>query len=130
LNDIQYDLLRKWVSSHLQLKCVRTVGDVRREEMSKVAVTLKMKDLPNGRKGVIVDLPSVIKYLSALLSSSSLSSSKWKLSVDGRQLGKRKEVMVGITPLSFGINTQSCDNVFPISIWQGDYFIIYYIYYI
>ena len=47
-------------------------------------------------------------------------SSVWKFMVDGRPKCKKSEVCLGIIPMSFNNNVQSCNMVFPIVIFPGN----------
>lgn len=119
LTDENYEKVRGWLADEVSLRATRIVADFRREEMAEVATELGARPILK-RQGVMLDLRHAIEYIMKVLTPSTTpKTTKWKISIDGRQYAKRKEVMIGITPLSFGIDIQSCDFVFPIAIWEG-----------
>ena len=79
-----------------------------------------------GVKGYKIDLPKLHKWVvNHAICMGSIQRHriprviKYKISLDGSNMGSRQCELVAITPMNLGLNTQSYHSVFPIMLYEG-----------
>ena len=98
----------------------KSIKKISKEEQEIIKKELGTEELCSTEGGITVNLKQTLLFLILLLSDSNIANrSTWKLMLDGRPKGNEFEVVVGITPMSFGKKVQSVNMVFPIAIYEG-----------
>jgi hypothetical protein len=129
LTDEQLDKVRLVLGEKRQgferlLSCSKSSGIVRRKEQSALFSKLKRKKSISG--GTYFSLAASMRLLIELYGGGeaggyvgNAKTFKWKVSIDGRKIAGKSQVMCGITPMDFGLAVQSCYNTFPVAIVCG-----------
>jgi hypothetical protein len=127
LTDEQLDKVRKVLGQKREgldgiLCCSKTSGQVRRQEQKDLFEQLHRKKTSSG--GTYFSVRQSMRLLIDLYGGGREAYGeekmyRWKLSIDGRKISGQDQVMMGITPLDFGLAVQSCYNTFPIAIVCG-----------
>ncbi len=94
------------------------------EEIKEKLNIKQMTNLPNGNTGYECDVKEVIKLMLSTIEAFAPEQQipdqlEFKISLDGRLLHGKKDILVGLIPLNLGFVVQNQYNVWPLAIFSG-----------
>ena len=110
LTDEQLDKVRKIAGDKVVgleniFACSKGAGEVRRKEQHSLFERLKRQKSPSG--GTYFSIKESMRLLIELYGDENSYEGdkiwRWKVSMDGRKIAGKDQVMMGITPMDFGL---------------------------
>jgi hypothetical protein len=125
LSDVGYHEWRTGLNINNLLPSLYAIKNTRQIWNNVISKYLDLNFLEN-YLGVEVQLQKILSLILTLgeqklkFTQESLSNIlKYKIAFDGRFVGGKEQVLLGLVPLNLGFKVQSAQSVFPLILWEG-----------